>query len=485
MAGVDAREGPISVVDGPQSSSTANATCENSGKNLSSKGATKSDAAPGSLPGRHGSSKDQATASIPGSESKPGAKTSTIPTSQSIQTSQGSAAADKPQTNASSSEVIEPGFTRLAPAPVPVNSPWRRLHNTRPTQIVDVAALSQQRQDAKAEHRRDPPKKTTGKEQWVAFTPPVPPSPPVSPSPGQPKGKRVQRSRNKKTPVSHGYNASNGNGGYGGGLQGTHGHGGHAAGGAGQGDRLSQNRSGHSSMLSTGINGQYMGGMHGPINEIHSTHSSGPRHDHNTSGNNNNTHKKKHRSVRSAAEAQAEIPSLPPLPLPVGMMPNMPNLPGVMLPVAGVPGQQIPLPLAGVPNMPPVGNQIPMGPVPYNVKIGLVARQVEYYLSTQNLCRDIHLRRYMNAKGLVPIKVLAGFNVLKAISGGDIHLVEQACRLLHTVEVIGQRVRPRQGWEQWILPAGDRFEEGNQNDDDDDAPKFQVEHATPFVPKQT
>ncbi|CAG8588698.1 9679_t:CDS:10 [Acaulospora morrowiae] len=97
----------------------------------------------------------------------------------------------------------------------------------------------------------------------------------------------------------------------------------------------------------------------------------------------------------------------------------------------------------------------------YGTKIGLVydvdlvkyyiLQQIDYYFSIDNLCKDIYLRNNMDSEGYVPIALLAGFNRVKALTT-DFELIREALLNSYNVEVNGDRVRKREGWQFWVLP---------------------------------
>jgi hypothetical protein len=139
------------------------------------------------------------------------------------------------------------------------------------------------------------------------------------------------------------------------------------------------------------------------------------------------------------------------------------------------------------------GYQQPMQLQPhYEAVLGLVIQQIEYYLSVENLCKDIYLRRQMNSDGLFPISLLASFNRVRSLTNGDLNLLKEACRWAPSAEIVGNRIRPRIGWDNWVLPVGDRLESGKVEDDDEepivnnqsnDKLVFNAAAAVPFVPK--
>jgi la-related protein 1 len=84
----------------------------------------------------------------------------------------------------------------------------------------------------------------------------------------------------------------------------------------------------------------------------------------------------------------------------------------------------------------------------------------EYYFSVDNLLKDMYLRRKMDSQGFVSLDFIAGFNRIKHLSS-DIELVKFVCQQSSIIEYRtgedGQdRLRRRDGWEQWVLNMADR-----------------------------
>lgn len=90
----------------------------------------------------------------------------------------------------------------------------------------------------------------------------------------------------------------------------------------------------------------------------------------------------------------------------------------------------------------------------------------DYYFSLDNLCKDMFLRKNMNSKGLVPLSLLAGFNRLKSLTNGDMNVLIDACRQAPNVEIVGQKVRSRYYWQQFVLKPEERVAAGREEDDE-------------------
>ncbi|KAK3941878.1 La-related protein 1A [Diplogelasinospora grovesii] len=115
----------------------------------------------------------------------------------------------------------------------------------------------------------------------------------------------------------------------------------------------------------------------------------------------------------------------------------------------------------------------------YDHMVPIVKAQVEYYLSVENLCKDMYLRQRMDGQGFVPLDLIAGFHRMQEMTKGDMMLIRSACSLSDTIDfVMGddniERVRLREKWSTFVLPPHERNEEARN-----DGPK-----AWSFMPKQ-
>eukprot|EP00899_Mesostigma_viride_P008187 jgi/Mesvir1/1736/Mv21188-RA.1 len=80
-----------------------------------------------------------------------------------------------------------------------------------------------------------------------------------------------------------------------------------------------------------------------------------------------------------------------------------------------------------------------------------ICAQVDYYFSTENLCRDIFLRGQMDEAGWVPVANIAAFNRMRSLTQ-DINLVLESLKGSTQVELQGDKVRRRNDWANWLLP---------------------------------
>ncbi|XP_043712039.1 la-related protein 1C-like [Telopea speciosissima] len=80
----------------------------------------------------------------------------------------------------------------------------------------------------------------------------------------------------------------------------------------------------------------------------------------------------------------------------------------------------------------------------------MLVKQIEYYFSAENLCKDIFLRQNMDEQGWVAVSLIAGFNRVKLLTN-SIPFILDAVRSSTVVEVQGDRIRKRNDWMNWLL----------------------------------
>ncbi|KAL4203233.1 hypothetical protein AMTRI_Chr01g102990 [Amborella trichopoda] len=80
-----------------------------------------------------------------------------------------------------------------------------------------------------------------------------------------------------------------------------------------------------------------------------------------------------------------------------------------------------------------------------------VVKQIEYYFSVDNLCRDFFLRSKMDDQGWVPISIIANFNRVKKMTT-NIPFILDALRNSDEVELQGDKIRKRHDGPSWHLP---------------------------------
>lgn len=97
----------------------------------------------------------------------------------------------------------------------------------------------------------------------------------------------------------------------------------------------------------------------------------------------------------------------------------------------------------------------------------MVSTQMEYYFSLDNLLKDMFLRRHMDSQGFVFLDVIGSFNRIKQLTQ-DKEMLKAVCLASDAIEIrVGEdgkeRLRRREGWDQFVLPMKDRDADA-QND---------------------
>lgn len=92
--------------------------------------------------------------------------------------------------------------------------------------------------------------------------------------------------------------------------------------------------------------------------------------------------------------------------------------------------------------------------------VDMVSTQLEYYFSLDNLLKDMFLRKNMDTQGFVFLDVVANFNRLKQLTV-DKDVIKYVCLKSEAIEIrVGDdgkdRLRRREGWEQFVLPTDQR-----------------------------
>ncbi|XP_038994773.1 la-related protein 1C-like [Hibiscus syriacus] len=85
-----------------------------------------------------------------------------------------------------------------------------------------------------------------------------------------------------------------------------------------------------------------------------------------------------------------------------------------------------------------------------------IVNQIDYYFSNENLIKDTYLRQNMDEQGWVPIKLIAGFKKVTLLTDNS-QLITDALQSSTVVEVLGDKVRKRNNWMQWIMPPSVQF----------------------------
>jgi la-related protein 1 len=113
--------------------------------------------------------------------------------------------------------------------------------------------------------------------------------------------------------------------------------------------------------------------------------------------------------------------------------------------------------------VPPM-SAVPYQQVPYydSMMVAMVRHQIEYYFSIENLCKDMYLRKRMDSQGFVPLMFITAFKRMRELTP-EMPLIRSVCEESTEVDyVMGEddieRLRRRDGWQNFVLPFPDRDE---------------------------
>ncbi|ESZ89829.1 hypothetical protein SBOR_9787 [Sclerotinia borealis F-4128] len=100
--------------------------------------------------------------------------------------------------------------------------------------------------------------------------------------------------------------------------------------------------------------------------------------------------------------------------------------------------------------------------------LSMVKMQLEYYFSINNLCKDVFLRRHMDSQGFVYLHFVADFKRIQSLSR-DVEMLRYASQQSTEIEIVKgedgiDRLRRRDGWDQWVMPSEERVESFKYND---------------------
>ncbi|KAF4084360.1 hypothetical protein AMELA_G00127830 [Ameiurus melas] len=122
------------------------------------------------------------------------------------------------------------------------------------------------------------------------------------------------------------------------------------------------------------------------------------------------------------------------------------------------------------------GNRVQMYTIEESLLKEYIKRQIEYYFSLRNLERDFFLRRKMDAKGFLPISLIAGFRRIQALTT-DVSLIMEAVKSSDVVELVDEQIRRKDDPEHWPIPGPP----ANSSHTD----FSQLVHCPEFIPGQT
>lgn len=116
--------------------------------------------------------------------------------------------------------------------------------------------------------------------------------------------------------------------------------------------------------------------------------------------------------------------------------------------------------------------------------LSMVSMQLEYYFSIDNLCKDVFLRKHMDSQGFVFLQFIATFKRIEKLTQ-EFDSLRVAVQNVPSIEhVIGpdgyDRVRRREGWDQWVLNIEERDETAkNAGPTQLHPPQYRFQHVNP------
>eukprot|EP00752_Nemacystus_decipiens_P004065 g3722.t1 len=83
----------------------------------------------------------------------------------------------------------------------------------------------------------------------------------------------------------------------------------------------------------------------------------------------------------------------------------------------------------------------------------MAVKQIEFYFTVENLCKDIFIRSYMDEEGYIPIAFVANF---PGVARFGVELADITAGILASdtlqVDTENETMRMRENWEVWLLP---------------------------------
>merc|ERR1719409_2119820 len=132
-----------------------------------------------------------------------------------------------------------------------------------------------------------------------------------------------------------------------------------------------------------------------------------------------------------AAETASPTLALSPHLLPVPMSPASSGLVSPMQLAAMSPMNHAGIlsPMAEMPRLPPSfplfeALAAPAENALTDIQVELLRRQVEFYFSVENLCKDIYLRSHMDEKGWTPLELIASFPKVQRLGASAAGIAE-------------------------------------------------------------
>jgi len=78
-------------------------------------------------------------------------------------------------------------------------------------------------------------------------------------------------------------------------------------------------------------------------------------------------------------------------------------------------------------------------------------KQIEYYFSVENLCKDVYLRGQMDEEGWIPLSLIAAFNRVKILTP-DVQIIKEVLQTSTLLEFTNDKIRKKEDWKTWLIP---------------------------------
>ncbi|XP_031496121.1 la-related protein 1A isoform X2 [Nymphaea colorata] len=118
------------------------------------------------------------------------------------------------------------------------------------------------------------------------------------------------------------------------------------------------------------------------------------------------------------------------------------------------PPPPLPIPSLAVPPPPPPASDVGTQSSDQHDLRSRIVKQIEYYFSSENLCKDRFMRSKIDQEGWIPISIIAGFRRVLAMTE-DIGLVIDALKDSNEVELRENMMRKSKDWDKFLGPLPD------------------------------
>lgn len=110
-----------------------------------------------------------------------------------------------------------------------------------------------------------------------------------------------------------------------------------------------------------------------------------------------------------------------------------------------------------------------------------IKKQVEHYFSTDNLVKDIFIRKQMTKRGYLPLQTIANFQRMRALTN-DYGFIKKAVKASHILKVKKDCVKLRKGWGHWIFPLQQAEDDSSEDEDEADVTELSAVGPNAILP---